>query len=50
MEKGELKNLRFAYKKNYISFLRYLVAVIFSIIKYFRRVYIVKLNKLKNDK
>ena len=50
MEKGELKNLSFAYKKNYISFLRYLVAVIFSIIKYFRRVFIVKLNKLKNDR
>lgn len=42
MEKGELKNLKFAYNKGYISFLKYGIAVVFSILKYFRRVLIVK--------
>lgn len=42
MEKGELKNISFAYQNNYISFFTYLVAVLYSIIKYFRRILIVK--------
>lgn len=42
MEKGELKNLKFAYKSGYIGFFKYGIAVIFSVLKYFRRVLIVK--------
>lgn len=44
MEKGELRNLTFAYKKKYISFFIYSISVIFSILKYLRRVLIVKLR------
>ncbi len=43
MEKGELKNIKFAYKQRYISFYIYAIAVIFSILKYFRRILIVNL-------
>jgi glycosyltransferase involved in cell wall biosynthesis len=42
MEKGELRNLKFAYQKKYISFFIYYIAVIYSILKFFRRVLIVK--------
>lgn len=42
MEKGELRNLLFAYNKNYISLWTYSIAVVFSILKYFRRILIVK--------
>lgn len=42
MEKGELRNLKFAYQNNYISFFIYLIAITYSILKYFRRVLIVK--------
>lgn len=42
MEKGELRNLSFAYQHNHISLLTYSVAVLYSIIKYFRRILIVK--------
>lgn len=45
MEKGELKNLKFAYSQGYIGFFRYGFAVGFSIAKYFRRILIVKLKK-----
>lgn len=45
MEKGELKNLSFAYKQKYISFFTYLIAVSFSILKYFRRIIILKIRK-----
>lgn len=44
MEKGELRNLRFALKQDFISIPTYAVAVIFSLLKYVRRLLIVKLN------
>ncbi|AOC95292.1 UDP-Glc:alpha-D-GlcNAc-diphosphoundecaprenol beta-1,3-glucosyltransferase WfgD [Flavobacterium anhuiense] len=46
MEKGELKNLKFAYQNQYISFPTYSLAVIFSVIKFARRWLIVKIDKL----
>ena len=42
MEKGELRNLKFAYLQNYISFFTYFIAINFSILKYIRRTLIVK--------
>lgn len=42
MEKGELRNLSFAYQQNFISLFTYLIAVFYSILKYFRRILIVK--------
>ena len=42
MEKGELRNLKFAYQQNYISFFTYIIAINFSILKYIRRILIVK--------
>ncbi|MGG5510446.1 glycosyltransferase family 2 protein [Myroides odoratimimus] len=44
MEKGELKNLKYAYKQNMISCTQYYTAVVFSVAKYFRRIIIVKLR------
>ncbi|SEA87181.1 Glycosyltransferase involved in cell wall bisynthesis [Flavobacterium gillisiae] len=44
MEKGELKNLSFAYQQNYISLFTYAVAVFYSVLKYFRRILIVKIR------
>jgi glycosyltransferase involved in cell wall biosynthesis len=44
MEKGELINLTFAYKNSYISLFTYLVAVVYSVLKYFRRILIVKFS------
>lgn len=44
MEKGELKNLRFAYKNKWIGVGTYCFAVCFSLLKYLRRVIIVKLR------
>lgn len=44
MEKGELKNLKFAYNQNYISRPLYTYAIIYSVLKYLRRLVIVKLN------
>lgn len=46
MEKGELKNLKFAYKNNWISFWIYIFAVSFSLCKYVRRIIIVQLRKI----
>ncbi len=46
MEKGELKNLRYAYEKKYISLFIYLIAITYSIIKYLRRVFIVKFREI----
>lgn len=46
MEKGELKNLKFAYKNSWINSIIYVVAVSFSILKYIRRVIIVELRKI----
>jgi glycosyltransferase involved in cell wall biosynthesis len=45
MEKGELKNLKFAYKNKWINLLTYVYAVTFSILKYIRRIIIVSLKK-----
>ena len=42
MEKGELKNLKFALLENYISKFTYIIAVIYSLLKYCRRIFIVK--------
>ena len=44
MEKGELKNLKFAYENKWIGFGLYFVTVCFSLIKYLRRIVIVKLR------
>jgi glycosyltransferase involved in cell wall biosynthesis len=46
MERGELKNLKFAYKKKYISLTTYLIAIIYSILKYIRRIFIVKFKQI----
>lgn len=45
MEKGELRNLRYIFKNNQITFPVYLFASVFSILKFFRRCIIVKINK-----
>ncbi len=45
MEKGELRNLKFAYNNNFIPFFKYVFAVLFSLAKYLRRIIIVKLRK-----
>lgn len=42
MEKGELKNLKFVYDQMWISSLTYFIATTFSILKYIRRILIVK--------
>ncbi|WP_343530397.1 glycosyltransferase family A protein [Pedobacter sp.] len=42
MEKGELKNLKFVYKQGWISPILYVLAVCYSLLKYFRRILIVK--------
>ena len=44
MELGELQNLKFIYNKKYINTLTYFLLVSYSIIKYIRRVVIVKFN------
>lgn len=44
MQKGELKNLKFAYKNKWISPLLYMVVVSFSILKFLRRLIIVALR------
>ena len=46
MEKGELKNLKYAYSNLNISLFSYIAASLFSLIKFFRRFYLVK---MKND-
>jgi glycosyltransferase involved in cell wall biosynthesis len=45
MEKGELRNLKFAYNNKFISLVKYVFAVFFSVFKYLRRIIIVKLVK-----
>lgn len=45
MERGELTNIKNAYNKKYISFPQYARAVIFSLIKFIRRLYISKFNR-----
>lgn len=44
MEKGELQNLKFVYNQGWISPILYALTVCFSLLKYFRRVLIVKLR------
>jgi glycosyltransferase involved in cell wall biosynthesis len=46
MQKGELRNLKYAFQNNYITFFTYLLAIIYSILKFFRRVLIVKFRKI----
>jgi glycosyltransferase involved in cell wall biosynthesis len=46
MEKGELRNLKFAYQNRYIGFFTYCFSIFFSVLKYLRRVLIVKWRKL----
>jgi glycosyltransferase involved in cell wall biosynthesis len=45
MEKGELKNLKYAYNERFLNFFLYSLAVVFSVLKYIRRILIVKLRK-----
>ncbi|MBR4590945.1 MAG: glycosyltransferase family 2 protein [Bacteroidaceae bacterium] len=45
MEKGELYSIRYARKKLGLSFVVYCMAMCFSVLKYFRRIVIVKLRK-----
>ena len=47
MEKGELKNLQMAYDSNYISFFIYMIATLYSVVKYVRQIII---TKLRNNK
>lgn len=47
MEKGELYNIKYAYKKLGISFTFYLFAIFYSLIKYFRRIIIVKIREIR---
>ncbi len=42
MQKGELKNLKFALESKYISLFIYIVAYIYSQLKYFRRIVLTK--------
>jgi hypothetical protein len=44
MEKGELSNLKYAFKSHIVSIFEYPFLVVFSILKYFRRILIVKLR------
>lgn len=44
MEKGELKNLKFVYNQGWINLFMYLFTVSFSLLKYIRRILIVKLR------
>ncbi len=45
MEKGELKNLKFAYSNKWINLFTYITAVTFSFLKYIRRIIIVSIKK-----
>ncbi|MBL4677496.1 MAG: hypothetical protein JKY70_15030 [Mucilaginibacter sp.] len=45
MEKGELKNLKLAYKLKIVGFFEYAFLVVFSLAKYLRRILIVKTRK-----
>jgi glycosyltransferase involved in cell wall biosynthesis len=47
MEKGELKNIKLAYQMKIIKFEQYVFFVLYSILKYIRRVYIVKIRRRK---
>ncbi len=42
MEKGELKNLRFAYKEGYMNIFILCIAIFYSLCKYLRRIIIIK--------
>ncbi|WP_246860245.1 glycosyltransferase family 2 protein [Olivibacter sp. LS-1] len=45
MEKGELKNMRLGYQLGVVGFLEYVFLVFYSLIKYIRRLAIVKLRR-----
>jgi glycosyltransferase involved in cell wall biosynthesis len=45
MELGELKNIKYAHKNNYINFISFVFFTIFSMLKYVRRILIVKFRK-----
>ncbi|MEZ8157357.1 glycosyltransferase family 2 protein [Vibrio splendidus] len=45
MEKGELSNLKYAYSNLDISLITYLAASLFSVLKFVRRFYLVKIKK-----
>ncbi len=42
MEKGELKNIKFAYNNSIINFIEYIIFTFYSILKFIRRLFIVK--------
>ncbi len=45
MEKGELKNLKFAYNNKWINIFTYFIAITFSFLKFIRRIIIVSIIK-----
>ncbi|WP_134090004.1 glycosyltransferase family A protein [Olivibacter sp. XZL3] len=45
MEKGELRNMRLGYKLGIVGFLEYIFLVFYSLMKYIRRLVIVKLRR-----
>jgi glycosyltransferase involved in cell wall biosynthesis len=47
MERGELNNIYIAYKELNVNVIIYIIAIIFSIIKYFKREIIVFIKKIK---
>lgn len=48
MEKSELSNLLFLYRENRIGFFLMSIAVLFSVIKFFKRLFVVKLRNAIN--
>lgn len=46
MEKGELKNIKYAFKAGYVSVFTFTIATLYSVLKYVRRILIIK---SKND-
>jgi len=44
MERGELKNLKFAYEHGWVGFYKYQMLCLFSLLKYIRRILIVRLD------
>lgn len=47
MEKGEIENFFILYKKNYICFFSFLIAIIFSIIKFIKRLALDFIKKIR---
>lgn len=44
MEKGELRNIKYAYNLGIVNYFQYVILVVFSVFKYIRRLIIVKLR------